>query len=313
MILAAAAIGSSSTMAAKKGNKPTAPQTTLTAAGQKLEDQYAELLKSLKAELTAALPTVNASAKSAFMKAREDEVAAQAALEAAQKGMGAINAAQGGVGHAKGKWIGGADKGIAAAKANLKKAKTDAERDAATADLAKWEKNREEGVAALKERQAVLDKAERERPAVEKKMKEAEQALADAKVATQKAVKDLGLESLLASDKLDAKLAKYVVLMEATPGGLAAFAQQGEEQRKLIEQVVVLGRPAGADARRGRCRGWQLRPGDEDLQRHPESERQGGGRPAPASGAGGEPGARGADRAAQRRWRIPMPRPSWIR
>ena len=236
MILAAAALGTSMTFAAKKSKK--APEASLTAAGQKLENQYADQLKALKAELAKALPTVNARAKAAFLKSREDEVAAQVEIEAAQKGMNAIKAAQGGVGHAKGKWIGGADKGIAAAKAKLKNAKTAAERDAAKEELAKWEKNREEGVAALKERQAALDKAERERPAVEKKMKAAEKKLAEAKAVTLKAVKDLKLEALLSSDKLDVKLAKYVVMHEATPNGLAAFAEQGEAQQKLIDKML---------------------------------------------------------------------------
>ena len=67
--------------------------------------------------------------------------------------------AKGLVAHAKGKWIGGADKGIAAAKAKLKKPSTDAERKAAEEELAKWEKNQEDGLEALKERQASLDKA----------------------------------------------------------------------------------------------------------------------------------------------------------
>ena len=69
-------------------------------------------------------------------------------------------------------------------------------------------------------------------------LKAAEEALAEAKAATLKAVKDLGLKSLLSSDKLDAKLAKYVVLLEATPRGLAEFAQQGKEQRKLVEKML---------------------------------------------------------------------------
>ena len=42
----------------------------------------------------------------------------------------------------------------------------------------------------------------------------------------------------LASDALDAKLAKYVVLLEATPQGLAEFAQQGKNQAALVEQML---------------------------------------------------------------------------
>ena len=46
------------------------------------------------------------------------------------------------------------------------------------------------------------------------------------------------LTKFLASDELDAKFAKYVVLFEATPGGLAEFAQQGKEQAALVEKML---------------------------------------------------------------------------
>jgi hypothetical protein len=47
------------------------------------------------------------------------------------------------------------------------------------------------------------------------------------------------LEKFLASDKLDAQLVKYVVLAEATPRGLAEFAQQGREQEALVETLLA--------------------------------------------------------------------------
>lgn len=47
------------------------------------------------------------------------------------------------------------------------------------------------------------------------------------------------LNQFLASDALDAKFAKYVVLLEATPRGLAEFAQRGREQWKLVEKLLA--------------------------------------------------------------------------
>jgi len=47
------------------------------------------------------------------------------------------------------------------------------------------------------------------------------------------------LNKFLASDALDAKLAKYVVLLEATPQGLAEFAQRGKEQVALVEKMLA--------------------------------------------------------------------------
>jgi len=47
------------------------------------------------------------------------------------------------------------------------------------------------------------------------------------------------LKKFLASDKLDAKLVKYVVLLEATPKGLVEFAQQGKAQAALVEKLLA--------------------------------------------------------------------------
>jgi len=46
------------------------------------------------------------------------------------------------------------------------------------------------------------------------------------------------LHNFLTSDALDAKLVEYVVLLEATPRGLAEFAQQGREQWILVEKML---------------------------------------------------------------------------
>lgn len=45
--------------------------------------------------------------------------------------------------------------------------------------------------------------------------------------------------SFMLSDKLDALLVKYVVLMDASPRGLAEYAQQGKEYQKRVEQLLA--------------------------------------------------------------------------
>ena len=64
------------------------------------------------------------------------------------------------------------------------------------------------------------------------------------------------LDTFLSSDALDAKLAKYVVLLEATPEGLALFAQQGTAQERLIEKLLkdadLMKQMLVADGARGR-------------------------------------------------------------
>ncbi|MDP6544944.1 MAG: SUMF1/EgtB/PvdO family nonheme iron enzyme [Phycisphaerae bacterium] len=47
------------------------------------------------------------------------------------------------------------------------------------------------------------------------------------------------VSKFLASDALDAKLAKYVVLLKATPQGLAQFAGQGKAQAALVEKLLA--------------------------------------------------------------------------
>ncbi len=47
------------------------------------------------------------------------------------------------------------------------------------------------------------------------------------------------LNKFLTSDALDAKLVKCVVLLEATPRGLAQFARQGKKHAELVEQLLA--------------------------------------------------------------------------
>jgi hypothetical protein len=155
-LLLAATLGMSGTWAA---NPNTPSPVTLTEAGQKLEAEYTAKLESLKAAITGAVPKINPADQAAYENARKAELAAKAKVDEAHKNMGEVGRCQAGVGHAKGKWIGGALKGIAEAKAKLEKAGTDAEREAANQELAKWQQNLADGEAALKERQAQLDKA----------------------------------------------------------------------------------------------------------------------------------------------------------
>jgi hypothetical protein len=69
------------------------------------------------------------------------------------------------------------------------------------------------------------------------------------------ALEDLGLEKLLASNAYDGPLAKFVVMNEATPEKLAAFAGQGREQESMIEEMLaddaLLIQMAVADGARG--------------------------------------------------------------
>ena len=225
------------------GANARAPQTSLTEAGQKLEGRFVEQLKTLQAEINKALPKIDEQQNAAFGKARDAVRKAEADAEAAQQALGKIQTAKALVEHAKGKWIGGAEKGIAEAEAVMKKAATDAQREAAQKDLAKWQANKEDGLKALKERQDALDKAKADEPKLSQANQAAQAALVRARTSELSAVRDLmtAAGAVLAGDKLDATLVKGAVLAEATPRGLAEFAQQGREQEALVDKLLADG------------------------------------------------------------------------
>ncbi len=60
-----------------------------------------------------------------------------------------------------------------------------------------------------------------------------------ARVPQQDQAKADALNAFLSSSALDAKFVKYVVLLAATPQGLAAFAQQGTVQAALVEKMLA--------------------------------------------------------------------------
>ena len=142
------------------------------------------------------------------------------------------------MGHATGKWIGGADRGIAEATQKLENATTEAEREEARADLAHWQQNRADGEQALEERQANLDALLLEEPQLQANLEQARANLSEAEAHTLASVERLRLDTFLGSARLDAQLAEFVVLHEATPAGLSAFAAQDEASAALIAELL---------------------------------------------------------------------------
>lgn len=217
------------------------PQSrALTSRGETLQARYEAMLSSLREEIVQALPKVSEEKQAALEKASEEVRKAAAELQAAQQPLDKIQSAQALVEHAKGKWIGGARKGIAAAEEALRQAKTDAEREAAQTELAKWQANLEEGLKALTERQAALDAARVDEAKYRQAYQEAQAALAQVQSNELNAARAMltDLTSFLSSDQMDEKLVKAIVLKEATPRGLAEFAELGTEQESLVEKLL---------------------------------------------------------------------------
>jgi len=222
-----------------------APQTPLTDAGQKLLERYTRMLASLKAEITEALPTLEEQKKSAYLKACEAELAAAAAVKKHQNTINANKKQMGMTDHWK-RCICQAAESLNGAKEKLDQAKTMKGTDEEEANavklardaLARHKAGYEKAVIAFRKSQNAVDKAKQKEPKLTEELDAARKALAKAHANTLKADNELNLD-FLESGKLDRQLVKYVVLLEATPRGLAEFAQQGKVQAGLIEKLLV--------------------------------------------------------------------------
>jgi hypothetical protein len=158
-------------MAAKKRQDTPAVAVSLGEAGKKLEAGYAAELKTLREEITKALPTVDDQLRATFLSACQAEAAATVAERKTMQ---------------------------AQAKSKDKEAAAKAHADA-------------------KEALTV--------------------ATANARPLSKAMLAKLG--KFLASDMLDPKLVKCALLTEATPQGLAEFAQQGKEHEILIDKLLA--------------------------------------------------------------------------
>ncbi|MBT8044870.1 MAG: SUMF1/EgtB/PvdO family nonheme iron enzyme, partial [Verrucomicrobiae bacterium] len=211
----------------------------LNATGKKLEASYTRQMETLKTDIQRALASFDAADKAAFNKARDAEIEALKTFETYNKGIkGGVKRAEGAVNHAKNKWIRGAERNIQKVEKQLKSAKNEGQRKKLQAELAKWQKNKAEGLEALAQRQKALElaiKAEKEGPRL---IKEATTALAKAQANTGKVLGQTGLGEILTGGALDGMLAKYVVLKDASPTGLALFAQKDEQHKSLIDQLL---------------------------------------------------------------------------
>jgi len=228
--IALTAFGLSSFATVSAADNKTVPETPLTAAGNTLAEKYGALLKAAQAEIETALPKIDEQRKAAYMKTYEAEQAAEAEAKKKQAVLAANQGAAGMVAHRK-NWVSKATTAVAAAQEKLKQAATDDARKAAQEALEKEQKNRATGEEELKKSEAAVEMAKVEEPKLAGELKVAQDALAKAQGDTLKAVNELGLNSFLASDKLDATFAKYVVLTQATPRGLAEFACRARSRR----------------------------------------------------------------------------------
>lgn len=218
----------------------------LTEAGKALEARYTALHTSLRAEIAAALPTLDEAKIAAWRQAiqAEEEPAREAAKRAAEV------ARLQGAGEQLRKMeenLKYAPQTLEDAQAELQRARARGEEDPERAKLLSSSESflasRQKEIDQLK---AGIDKARKEAegakvalPEAIKAANVAEEAQAKALSATWQAMDALGAQGLLSSRALDEKLARWKILQDATPRGLAEFAQQSPENAKRVEELLA--------------------------------------------------------------------------
>ena len=218
----------------------------LTDAGKALEAKYGSAQAALKAEIEKALPQLDDAKIAAWQQAilAEEGPAKELAARMAE-----VTKLQG-AGERLRKIEENLKYGpqtLEDAKADLARARARGEEDPEKAKLLSSSESflasRQKEVDQL---QNSIGKAKQEVEDAKVKLPEALQALETARKAHDKALSAtwqamdaLGAHGILSDSALDTKLVPYVILKEATPAGLAQFAQQNPENEKLVEALLT--------------------------------------------------------------------------
>jgi hypothetical protein len=226
-------------------NNNAAP-VALTDAGKTLESKYASAQAALQAELGKAIPKLDDAKIAAWLQAiqaeEEPEKLAAAAAKEVEKWQGAEGRLL-----ALEDQLKNAPQTLEDALEDLTRARARCEEDPermkalqhAESFLASRQKDIDRLKADINKAKAEVEDAKVKLPDAIKAAEIAMQAHDKALENTWKAMDALGVSGLLSSGALDAKLAQYTILKEATPAGLAEFAQQSSENQKLIDQLFA--------------------------------------------------------------------------
>jgi hypothetical protein len=227
----------------KKGAEPA---VVLTEAGQALEAKYAAMQTAFKGELENAIPKLDDGKIAAWLQAIQAEEGPEKEAVATAKEVAKWQGAEGRLRQMEENLKYGPQT-LEDAEVELARARACGEEDPERATLLKtWEgflasrqKDVDQLKASIAKAKLEVEDAKVRLPDAIKAAEAARQAHEKALAATWKAMDSLGVSGILSSSALDSKLAKYKILNEATPRGLAEFAQQSPEHEKLVEQLFA--------------------------------------------------------------------------
>ena len=254
-----AAILCGSLLFTRLGHAATAPQIKLrkqtgyietlidlTPEGVKLEAAYTAMLESLREDLKKQIPVIDDAKKAALMASLQAELGSQKELAGLDKSLRNSRVREDQYNSLVEKlrstpgWITEAEKKLKAAQAlpdsDPKKAKAV---EQATKNLENLNKNLIKLPNDVAKAKAAFDNAAADQAALMKSLEAANQASAKVKAETKKLLGTFGVEPLLSSDQLDAKLIKFVVLKEGQPRFLAQYAQQSPEKKKRLDDLLA--------------------------------------------------------------------------
>lgn len=218
--------------------EPIVPAATLSEKGNQLEARYAARLGSLKAAIGKAIPTIASQTMADYEIALGKEKTAQTAMDAVSKKLDQPKHYEGAIAY-RSKVLRNIDAAIAAVEKKVSDASKEDVRDLAKKELADLQKGRADQHKGLVAEQAELEKAKASVPTILNEINAAKESWIKAKQSTRAFLTQAKIDAILMEADLDAMLAEYVILLEATPCGLAEFAQQGEEQAALVERMFA--------------------------------------------------------------------------
>ncbi len=222
------------------------PAVVVNESGKELEAKYTSSLNALQAELEKAIPKLDEAKVAAWLQAIQAEERPESEANAKAKEVEKFQGAEGRLRDLEDQ-LKYAPQTLEDAQEDLTRARARGEEDPERMKML------QSAESFLKSRQGDIDKinaaiqqAKLEVEEAKVKLPEAIKAAATAKQAhdqalsnTWKAMDALGVSDLLSSNALDAKLAQYTILKDATPAVLAEFAQQSSENQKLIDQLLT--------------------------------------------------------------------------
>lgn len=229
-----------------QNSKNTPPAVVLTDAGKALEAKYTTAQAALKAELEKAIPKLDEAKIAAWLQAIQAEEGPEKEAAAKAKEVAKMQGAEGRL-HDLEEQLKYAPQTLEDAQEDLARARARGEEDpermkvlqSAESFLASRQKDIDQLKAGIEQAKKDVEEAKVKLPEAIKAAKIAKQAHDKALANTWKAMDALGVSGLLSSSALDAKLAQYIILKDATPTGLAEFAEQGPENQKLIDQLLA--------------------------------------------------------------------------